>query len=413
MNVYPIIKLNKPLHLIKGDDEFIFTAERIEQKEVIINGLVVKKGLVCFLIKYGMIRPKLNCLDRGYKEYALTINNDGKAAYLESGSLSNDPHIDIVIKPAGIGIGSIILNHLFYFAKQEFPNAIIKGLHLSASDEESKENRVIRDKLYKNLGFDFKGVGGGEETKKLKLSEAKINLDNRGFTVKHIDVEVLKKQLVTTELEIEKFSNIEVCYPVIKNLYSKATANLGYKYSDRCLQGMSLLIVCTAYLFRDYLDEGSFFSRIAYIVVYISSIAFVLNGLAIAITAPGVYFFKKEYEVHCKGMDEFLSKTNLPIEKYLGKIHIIQILDEYTPLAKEQNTDTIKISCKYEDIFDLADKVIHQKKLLWSMARKFNENKVLINKVKEIYQGVFYTLARALGIEGILKKIKLGDNANS
>jgi hypothetical protein len=404
-----IIKLSKPVYLIKKDYKFLFLAERNEK--IIKNSEgIIELEHISFLIRYRMISPKLCTLARNHNEYSLVINKKDLTTFLGHKHFDPIEKADIHINPKSIGLGSIIFNHLFYYGKKECSDAIMRGLFLSYADEYSEENRLRRDKLYKNLGFDFKGTGGGESTKKLKLSESKINLDSRGFIIKDVSEEELKKQLMITELEMEKFSNIEVYYPEIKKLYKETEANLGHKHSDKCWQSMLILIVvCMMYLCRGCLDNEGISSDITFLGFCLGGIvgtAFVLSKITKVISATGIFFLEKEYEIPYKKMKEFLSITNLPIEKYLGNRDVIQILDEYHPIGKEQNVDTKKMSCKYEDIFDLTNKVMQEKRLLWSMANKFNKNKIFIEEIKEMYREPFYILARVLRVEDILKRYK-------
>lgn len=404
----PLIKLSRPVYLIKGGYKFLFLAERKERITKDYHGQI-RENLVSFLIKYCEISPDFGCIDGLYNNYSLIIDKQDNIAYLGNKHF-DEISVDLIIKRKSIGIGTIILNNLIYFAKQEYPKAVIKGLFLSNTDEYSEENRLRRDKLYKNLGFDFKGTGGGEVTNNLKLSESKINLDSRGFIIKDVNEEGLKKQLMTTELEIEKFFDIEVYYPEIKKIHKETEDNLGRRYSNQLFCGIGIIaLICVVYLWKDYLDNERFFLRIIGFAFWLGSLfaAFwALLGVIEVISKLGVRFIKKDYEILYKKMEEFLSIINLPIEKYSGKIDIIQTLDEYPKIDKEQVIDRSKMSYKYEDIFDLKYKLIQEKKLLRSMINKFNESKVLIEQVKEMYKEPSYILARALRIEDILNRYK-------
>jgi hypothetical protein len=68
-------------------------------------------------------------------------NNDGLDA------------LDFIINPKNMGIGSIILNHLIYWAKENYPNLLSPTLALSPVDEESHENKIRRDRLYNKIGL--------------------------------------------------------------------------------------------------------------------------------------------------------------------------------------------------------------------------------------------------------------------
>lgn len=405
---YPLIKLSRPVYLIKGGYKFLFLAERKERITKDYHGQI-RGNLVSFLIKYCEITPDLDCTDGLYNNYSLIIDKQDNIAYLGNKHF-DEISVDLIIKRKSLGIGTIILNNLIYFAKQEYPKAVIRGLFLSNTDEYSEENRLRRDKLYKNLGFDFKGTGGGKSTNDLKLSESKINLDSRGFIIKDVNEEELKKQLMTTELEMEKFFNIEVYYPEIKEIHKETEANLGHRYSKQVFCGIGIIVlVCMVYLWKDYLYNEPFFSNIivfAFLLGSLFTAFWVFLGVIEVISKLGVRFIKKDYEILYKEMQEFLSITNLPIEKYLDKTDVIQTLDEYHKIDKEQVIDRSKMSYKHEDIFDLKYKLIQEKKLLRSMVNKFNESKILIEEVKEMYKEPSYILARALRIEDILKRYR-------
>ncbi|PCJ28911.1 MAG: hypothetical protein COA94_03410 [Rickettsiales bacterium] len=99
-----------------------------------------------------------------------------KAYFGYGDSLRVKSEIDFDISPKGFGIGSIIINHLIHWGKQNYPEAKIKQLYLSAHDEEDKNNHIRRDRLYNKIGLiKYKGFK--------HLSDLKPSCDERDFEV--------------------------------------------------------------------------------------------------------------------------------------------------------------------------------------------------------------------------------------
>lgn len=84
--------------------------------------------------------------------------------------------LDFIINPRSIGIGSSLLNHLFLWAKDMYPDFIAPRIWLSPVDELDPENKLRRDRLYSNIG-----LMGGHEGK--KLSELNPTISTKGFVV--------------------------------------------------------------------------------------------------------------------------------------------------------------------------------------------------------------------------------------
>ena len=61
--------------------------------------------------------------------------------------------LDVMMLYQGIGIGSIILNHLFYWTKEKYLTLKIPKLDLSSVDEYDENNKNRRNRLYEKIGL--------------------------------------------------------------------------------------------------------------------------------------------------------------------------------------------------------------------------------------------------------------------
>lgn len=169
----PFILPRKPMILKKkkwpdSDDYhyFYFSAHHEFHK---VNGDKIEK----YSIRYHDIfnPPTSSLYQYGYSILIVNNNdlklcNDAESAYRG---------LDVLITPSAIGIGSIILNHLFYWAKEHHPDFASPHLHLSSVDEDDLENKERRNTLYRNIGLIEKGVN--------KISELTPRISTKGFEV--------------------------------------------------------------------------------------------------------------------------------------------------------------------------------------------------------------------------------------
>lgn len=104
---------------------------------------------------YYYIKYKLTTLS-SYSREDLIINSYG---YYNEKVALNSGHevVDIICPVKGFRIGSIILNQLILWAIKKYPNIPFKNLRLSYVDEKDEENKIRRNSLYINLGFEISG----------------------------------------------------------------------------------------------------------------------------------------------------------------------------------------------------------------------------------------------------------------
>lgn len=115
---------------------------------------------------------------------------------------SNTKGLDFEITPRGIGIGSVILNHLFRWAKENHPDLKPPSIYLSPNDEYDLENKERRNALYRNIGL--------IESKAKKISDLTPSISKRGFEV--IELKSFLKTMLEkndhSEYKIEKLERV-------------------------------------------------------------------------------------------------------------------------------------------------------------------------------------------------------------
>lgn len=158
----PFIKPNLPIVLKKTRNRlaetynYFYMIPSLDFKQTSPEGNYAEK----FTIKYCQLEKDVDYkknLSSYYNSYSILIKNKNKKTSLflknAKGIDESAKDLDIIINPKGKGIGSIILNHLFYWAKENYPELNVPKLDLSSNDRKDKKNKARQNKLYKKIGL--------------------------------------------------------------------------------------------------------------------------------------------------------------------------------------------------------------------------------------------------------------------
>ena len=405
--IKPVLTIGSPIVLRQNEYEFLFVLER-KDKESEAYGKVIS-----FVISYYTTEASYK--DRGLVDkrthISLVIRTKQREAFLGHGHFYTNA-LDLHVNPPGIGLGSIILNHLFYFAAKECPEAKMRGLHLAPIDEEDENNRLRRDRLYKNLGFQFEKTGGHKRAKGFKLSNAKISLDKRDFSIQNINIESLKRYKVALNSEIKRLQDIEKYRDKIKELYNKADSNIGYKYSDKffCFVALAIIVAVT-YCVNEYIIDYKMINLpsvkfIMWLVAWLAALysSFYIFLKLIDITSYLVSnVFKKDYREFDYNISKLKRNTPSQIKDYLKFERNTNIFEKCASIIKN-GEEPYKSNENTDDIFDLIYDIKRKEEKLYLKVDCLSEAKGLIGAIKEIYQNIPYILARLLKLNKFIKK---------
>lgn len=159
---------------------FLFEASHEFSK----NGSIEK-----YTIRYRNILKPHHDSNR-YFGYSIIIENESS---LEICNELNNQGLDFLIEPKGLGIGSIILNHLFHWARENHPALRVPGIGLSPNDALNIENKERRDTLYRNIGL--------RESRAKTIADLTPRISKKGFEV--IELNSLLKTLLEKDSESE------------------------------------------------------------------------------------------------------------------------------------------------------------------------------------------------------------------
>jgi len=147
--------------------------------------------------------------DRQYYGYALTIKKlrDSYSAQFHNHTDSKD-HIsmDYIIFPKGIGIGSIILNHLLLWGKQNYAHVEAPGIILGPADEIDPVNKLRRNALYEGAGLIKKTSEGKYESTYSLFRDLSPNIHTKGFSITGLTEELpsLYSEVESKQQEVKK-----------------------------------------------------------------------------------------------------------------------------------------------------------------------------------------------------------------
>lgn len=186
--------------------------------------LITEKG--DFIHKYTIRFCELFPVDSyrlpfgGYDGYSLTITKFENRYSAELTNWDVKHALDILIKPIGFGIGSIILNHLFQWAKDMYPKSPAPTFSTSIVDE-YPGNKERRDRLYSKIGL--------LENRDNLISDLTPTIDTKEF-------EIIPSYQFMRELLIEKQKLMNENKMLIEKIYCLEKDNeylreKRYKYS--------------------------------------------------------------------------------------------------------------------------------------------------------------------------------------
>ena len=406
--IRPILTLGSPILLRKNEYEFLFILER-KDKESEAYGKVISFVISYYITKAPYIDRRL--VD-SRTDILLVVRTKQNEAFLGHGHYYTSV-LDLHVNPPGIGLGSIILNHLFYFAAKECPEAMVKSLNLTAVDEKEEDNRLRRNKLYENLGFQLnKKTNGDISAKGFKLSNAKINLDKRDFSIQNINVESLKRHKLALDFEIKRLQDLEKYCNEIKALYNMAKSNIGYKYSDKffCFVALAIIVAVT-YCVNEYIIDYKMINLLSvkfimWLVAWIAALysSFFIFLKLIDITSYLVQnAFKKDYREFDYNISKLKRNTPSQIKDYLKFERNTNIFEKCASIIKN-GEESYKSSENADYIFDLIYDIKRKEEKLYPKVDCLLQAKGLIGAIKEIYQNIPYILARLLKLDKFIKK---------
>lgn len=199
----PFIVSGKPVVLYKRinpvSEYYLYFIAHSEFKSVDEYGDFIDK----FSIQFCQLSPPYYCsqFSSPYNGYAIVVKRF-RGEYTLKFSNADEKGLDVIINPRGIGIGSIIINHLMLWAKEKYPNLRAPRLHLSSVDEQDIENKARRDSLYYKIGLlNHNGVLMGDLTPKIEA---------RGFNV--YSVQDFLKTILMCKTEVSEYLRERMCY---------------------------------------------------------------------------------------------------------------------------------------------------------------------------------------------------------
>lgn len=156
----PFINLKQPVVLKKkipntNDNIYLYMAAYLDVSSIKLSetDYIDKEKFSIYFCRLDKRIPiHRESLFHGYNSYSIIITKSKKEVSIELNN-ADERGLDIIVFLKGIGIGSIILNHLFYWAKEKYPNLRIPRLNLSPVDEIYEDNRERRDRLFKKIGL--------------------------------------------------------------------------------------------------------------------------------------------------------------------------------------------------------------------------------------------------------------------
>jgi hypothetical protein len=188
-----ILDVNKSYKLIKDSIAYyVNTFEKFDNagnKGYILELWFRSHGFFSFGKYYYFVNLK-----KKYGVESLSINSGSESQLSTLFNQVDTFLIDITFSVKGKGLGSLVLNNLILWAQLNYPNFKFKDIQTSEVDEFENENKIRRDRLYANLGYqkcaNLKDLWCG-----MKAIEMKPKNSNFGFSIYEISKDECKKEV--------------------------------------------------------------------------------------------------------------------------------------------------------------------------------------------------------------------------
>lgn len=157
-----------------GKELCILFSARVETLLIKEIDFFKEKFTIDYFILSDPNQSNINFFRMGYRGYSIIVT---QSKFENRLSLNNSGEIglDFNIQPRGKGIGSIILNHLFYWAKEKYPNYSAPYIKLSPVDEHP-DNVERRNALYGNIGLLTK--------EQINVGDLTPRISSKGFQIR-------------------------------------------------------------------------------------------------------------------------------------------------------------------------------------------------------------------------------------